>query len=262
MQEGDVTLFSAKNKFFASAVVTYKVHSPAVAAQLWKPDKKLGQLFEYVYFLDELRELAIPYATFNNLLEYKPKNVVRGFHVLDAAQSEILFDTFELASDTYIEPITQTVYEDLQNKKALQSKLNALEKTDGVRSAKYRLEQGHLKKYLFGYHTIATCGICQQEFPVGTLVAAHIKPRAKCEPEERTDLHVVMPMCKFGCDELFEKGYISVDAGKVIDLAKQPNTAAVRAKLKEVVGKACTYATPERISYFVWHFNTHRKKSL
>ena len=56
------------------------------------------------------------------------------------------------------------------------------------------------------------------------LVAAHIKKRAACSLEEKKDYKsIVMPMCSFGCDYLYERGYIAVSDGKIIDLKKKAN---------------------------------------
>jgi hypothetical protein len=66
-------------------------------------------------------------------------------------------------------------------------------------------------------------------------------------------------MCKLGCDELFENGYIAVQASHVIDLAKKPTTPQIQLRVSEVVNRACSYATPERATYFQWHLEDHRK---
>ena len=44
---------------------------------------------------------------------------------------------------------------------------------------------------------------------------SHIKKRRHCTNEEQVNRNVVMPMCKFGCDELFERGYIYVEEGEI-----------------------------------------------
>lgn len=250
VKEGDVTVFAANKKLFASAVVTYKVHNVALAEHLWGRDGS-NNTWEYTYFLDEVRTIDISYAAFNPVVGYVAHNVIQNFTVLHPKKSQDFFDAFGLWSETYVEPIDQSTYEDLQ------SKLNSLEDTDADVKGKRRLEQGYLKKHLFGRRTLATCGICAQEFPVAFLVAAHIKRRARCSESERKDLNIVMPMCKFGCDELFENGYIAVQAGKVVDMGKKPITSRIQMKIAEVANQACLYFTPKRIDYFQWHLNDH-----
>lgn len=252
IKEGDVTVFASKGRIFASAVVAYKVQNAPLAKHLWGVDEA-GQTWEYVYFLDEVRTTDIVYSAFNAVVGYASNFVIQGFSILDAAKSKLFFEAFGLWSETYVEPIVQAAYEDLQGK------LDSLGDTDAEVRGKRRLEQGYLKRHLFDRRTIATCGICEQEYPIAFLVAAHIKRRAMCSPVERKDLNVVMPMCKLGCDELFENGYIAVQAGQVIDLAKKPTTPQIQLRISEVVNRVCSYATPERAAYFQWHLADHRK---
>jgi hypothetical protein len=43
-------------------------------------------------------------------------------------------------------------------------------------------------------------------------VAAHVKQRAACTSAERLDIPAIaIPACKFGCDALYEAGYVMVD---------------------------------------------------
>lgn len=62
-----------------------------------------------------------------------------------------------------------------------------------------------------------TCGICNKEYPINLLITAHIKKQTHCTFEEKLDYkNIVMPMCKMGCDDLYEKGYIFIRDGKVM----------------------------------------------
>ena len=62
------------------------------------------------------------------------------------------------------------------------------------------------------------CAICHRTFPVDLMVAAHIKPRSKCSTSERKNPNIVMPVCKVGCDDFFEKGYIKVGKDGVVQI--------------------------------------------
>ena len=53
------------------------------------------------------------------------------------------------------------------------------------------------------------------------MVAAHIKPRSKCSTQERKNPNVVMPVCKVGCDDFFEKGYLIVDQSGFIQINEE-----------------------------------------
>jgi len=65
-----------------------------------------------------------------------------------------------------------------------------------------------------------------------------------------------MPMCKFGCDDLFEKGYISIINGKVT-INNKTSTKALRLYLKTLEGLNCTYWNSDTKKYFEWHVNHH-----
>ena len=59
-------------------------------------------------------------------------------------------------------------------------------------------------------------------------MAAHIKKRSFSSTEEKLDYkNIVMPMCKFGCDELYEKGYIIIKDGQVV-INKTPITESIK----------------------------------
>ena len=101
--------------------------------------------------------------------------------------------------------------------------------TDEPAQAKRRREQAILKKWLFGECAEAECALCGRVFAVGALVTAHKKPRRLCCEAERLDPHIVMPVCLFGCDFLYERGYIYVQDGKVRVNRDVQATAGIRA---------------------------------
>ena len=71
--------------------------------------------------------------------------------------------------------------------------------------------------------------------------------------EEQKDKSIVMPMCKFGCDELYENGYISVKDGSVIQIKKEPMTLEMEDYIKMIDGKNCKYWNKSTSKYFNWH---------
>jgi hypothetical protein len=247
---GDVTLFARNGHIFSSAVVTYKLRSAELATALWGQNSE-GQTWEYIFFLDELKQIHILYSQFNQVIGYANNFVIQGFSVLSEERSRPVFEAFDLTSDTYIEEIGEEEFGEVNDR------LDELEETDGVVRSFRRLEQGYLKNRLFGKRTLGTCGICQKEFPVSFLVAAHIKKRSRCTLAERIDPNVVMPMCKFGCDDLFEKGYIAVQDGEVISLHRQLSSAFVETYLEKLVGQSCIYYNERTASYFLYHHQLH-----
>jgi hypothetical protein len=89
--------------------------------------------------------------------------------------------------------------------------------TDGWSLQIVRLEQRGLKRREFDTRG-PTCAICGAEFPRELLRLAHIKKRSACTDEERLRQDNVMLACTVnGCDDLFERGYLSIsDDGLVV----------------------------------------------
>lgn len=95
--------------------------------------------------------------------------------------------------------------------------LPELDRADASAERPYRLEQRYLRDALFATGDVQPCGLCGRVLWRRFLVAAHIKPRRECTLEERLDLPgVVMPACLFGCDILFEHGYLYVNTTGVL----------------------------------------------
>ena len=94
-------------------------------------------------------------------------------------------------------------------------KLGSIHNTDEPLEDKRRNEQDTLRRWLFEKKCKEFCAICGDEHMVAALVAAHKKRRSDCSERERRDPHIVMPICKFGCDFLYERRHIVVDEGYV-----------------------------------------------
>ncbi|MFC9438831.1 hypothetical protein [Nocardia sp. NPDC057030] len=127
--------------------------------------------------------------------------------------------------------------------------------TDGLRPAKIRREQSRLRRILVGSGATGTCAVCGNEFPVSLLVAAHIKRREHCTEDERRDLfNVAMLACTFGCDALYEDGWISVDHTGRLCIADETATPAVQDRLAALAGRRCEAHKPGSAAYFDWHY--------
>ncbi|RLQ16509.1 hypothetical protein [Vibrio sp. SBT000027] len=87
--------------------------------------------------------------------------------------------------------------------------------TDSDTPANRRKEQHILRDWLFGDKEKERCACCKNEFSIQSLVTAHKKPRSMCSFNERVDPNIVMPMCKFGCDHLYELRVIKVQNGVI-----------------------------------------------
>jgi hypothetical protein len=106
----------------------------------------------------------------------------------------------------------------------------------------------------------SSCSLCGQSFPEQLLVAAHIKPRSACSEKERMDTrNVSMLACLFGCDALFELGYVVVGESGVIEAGK-PGPEPVRVRIGGLVGRKCRAHDERSRGYFEWHRQAHSGK--
>jgi len=87
--------------------------------------------------------------------------------------------------------------------------------TDGSSNVVTRKEHHILSSWLFEGKEKEVCAICQKEFSIKSLVTAHKKKRKDCAENERTDPYIVMPLCVFGCDYLYENRLVYIDSGIV-----------------------------------------------
>ena len=254
IQPGDVTLFAKEGAVFALGTVVLKTHSDSLALELWDRQED-GQTWEYMYFLIDMRKVHIPYDALNRAAGYQPNNVVQGFNVLNEKKSLALMERFDLHSLDHGPEVTEDEYNQVVEELDLSGAL------DAVGTTNVRKEQKFLRRKLFGRNQVGKCGICGQRLPVGLLVAAHIKKRAECTVEEKRDYsNVVMSMCAFGCDQLYERGYIGVREGIVTRIPRIPrrvDTADLAERLDELEGHHCGGWSEARARYFRWHWETH-----
>jgi hypothetical protein len=130
---------------------------------------------------------------------------------------------------------------------------------DSTASVKIRREQALLRSMLARGRELADCALCGSQYPLRFLVAAHIQKRSVCTDDERRDLrHVAMLACTFGCDALYEDGWITVDADGRIQ-AIPPDTAPagrLRDHLQQLAGRQCQAHSQASEPYFAWHRTT------
>jgi hypothetical protein len=130
--------------------------------------------------------------------------------------------------------------------------LKRLDTLDARHEAWFRKEQSYWRDKLFGRTTKLRCGLCRKEYPADLLVTAHIKRRANCSKVEKMDMSNILPMCKFGCDDLFEKGYVSVCDGRIEANRRKPMTSVVAAYIRSLAGLKCEYWNKTSAQYFAW----------
>ena len=245
IQAGDITLLAKEGAVFASAVTTYKIHSHALASQLWGFDNK-GNTWEYIYFLSEVKNQHIPYKELNKVIPYNENYVIQGFSLLDEEKSINVLKAFDLESETYFPNIDiEELLKELENEDNLETKST----TTG------RKEQKAIRRLMFRNKPTGTCCICNKEYPVKFLWVAHIKKRAKCSLDEKKDLeNIAAPMCKFGCDELYEKGYIGVKDGSVTQIKDDELTDNLQSYINSIADNSCSSWNDNTKHYFDWHY--------
>lgn len=248
IEAGDITLFSAKKTIFSSATTVYKSHNEELANYLWGRDDE-GNTWEYLYFINEVTHQNISYLQFNESVGYKDNYIIQGFNVLDVEKSSKVFDKFGVDSEVYYPEITKEEFE-LEIDKLMDH-----ESLDREVTSLARVEQSRLRNYLFKNKPIGTCGICNKVYPVNFLVAAHIKKRSLCSREERLDYeNIVMPMCKFGCDDLYEKKYIYINDDGIISInINNIDTIPLNKYLADLDGEKCKLFSESNKQYFKYH---------
>ena len=81
--------------------------------------------------------------------------------------------------------------------------------------------------------------------------------------EEKLDFqNVAAPMCKFGCDELYEKGYIGVQNGTVVEVKHGCKTSFINNYISKVIGNKCNSWSRGSKKYFDWHYTWHQDKVM
>lgn len=110
--------------------------------------------------------------------------------------------------------------------------------TDAEAIARIRKEQGSLRAHLLQGRSAAPCALCGKETPAAFLVAGHIIPRSEISDEDRWKFdEIAMLVCLFGCDALFERGYLTVDERGVVSPGRQTNEQRVHEEIASRVGK-------------------------
>lgn len=248
IERGDLALFGRNKRIHFSGIVASKVHSPELAKELWGEDED-GNTWEYIYFLDETKKHSIPYEELNKVIGYSANYIIQGFVVLDQEKSRRVFENYDLTSEIHIpfnaDQHGENIFidEDLDRKAQVNT----------------RREQAYLRNKLFNGRRIGECHFCKNEMSTEFLVAAHIKKRAECNKEERLDLNnIVIPLCKFGCDELFERGYILVKDCQVVSNPNKVATGYLKEEIEELEGTPVSVRDSQE-EYFNEHYNFHTR---
>ena len=251
MSPGDLILLYRKKRFFQAGKIIFKTHNENLAKELWG-SRADGETWENIFLIDELNNIDIPIEVFNKILNYKPNYIVQRYQVYDEKKSENIVAELDLG-----EWDSSTSYD---RKKSISERMANLHKTDMSVQAKRRLEQGLLAEHLFGSDSEKKCSICLKIFPRNLLHTAHIKKRQNCTEQEQKDLNVVMPLCKLGCDDLFEKGYILVNEDGIVEANHNKKlTNVVNDYILGVEGNSCAHFNEITSVYFQHRYDINSK---
>lgn len=249
--QGDVVLFARDKKIYSSGTVVNKFQNPELAKFLWGLDDK-NQTWEYMYSVDEIKPVNISKVDFNKIVGYKENNQIQGVVVMDLEKSQKVLDELDLWSERHL-----PTDEDSQLEEAFKELDGELQKKVETWQ---RVEQGHARERLLKGRQIAECLLCGRSTSKDFLVAGHIKRRSACTDEEKRDLdNVVMLCCKFGCDEMFERGFLGVDKKGSVLISSQLIDKTSKSYAESVVNKVITIRE-EQIKYFEWHLEHRFRK--
>lgn len=263
---GDIALFYAHKILFSKAIVVRKIHNPKLAEYLWDTDSN-GKTWEFMYFLDELELININIEDFNKTMGYKPNYIIQGLNIYQGKKGDNLAFKLNLYNNTCLPEFTpkeleQSIEKEFDCRKSIEQ-VSSMEDTDLQVLTTNRKEQAILRKVLLKNQKVIKCGICGKEYPAEFIVASHIKKRALCSKEERLDIeNIAMPMCKFGCDNLFESGYIYVENGIIKYNETRATTNDLKNYLQSINGKRCHYYTDKSKKYFTEHQKIHLINTL
>lgn len=95
IEPGDIVLFSGQKLINSKGIVTYKLHSPELARELWGTDED-GETWEYIYFLKDVTAVNIPYEELQRLAPFSPGYNIPGFNVLNQTKSNNLINGLRL----------------------------------------------------------------------------------------------------------------------------------------------------------------------
>ncbi|WP_152659513.1 hypothetical protein [Demequina salsinemoris] len=253
LQSGDVAVFTGSGKVTAVATVAVPFENAELASRLWHADPGEPQ-WQFMYSLRDVRVFDDDYGFINEAAGYSPRNIIQGFTVLedgDPHRGDIASRVL-LALEENL-GIVRSSSHDRSAEEVAGLRLSALEVERIVQA---RAEQGQLRKYLLS-GADAVCDLCVRTFPSELLVAAHIKPRSECSDDEKRDFeNVAMVACRFGCDELFERGFVSVDAGGTAVLSDDlPSGPARGYALAKIEGNSIArwQERPGTRPHFAWH---------
>lgn len=252
LRAGDYIAFAADGRLFAGAVITNVFRSAPFARELWGETETangLTQTWELMFSVAQIESLDVAYATMNPLIGRSPRANVQEFAVLDEEASAALLHYMNREENSF---------EGDEATGVVGAVSADMEETDAAVMGMRRREQRAIKNALLGRSSRAHCDLCGDAMEVEFLTAAHIKRRSVCSEAERKRLTAVaMLNCRFGCDELFGKGYVGIDERGVVRVSDLLADGAPRDyALERLAGRECRawFTRDETRPFFTYHW--------
>ncbi|WP_329127518.1 hypothetical protein [Streptomyces sp. NBC_01465] len=253
MRPGDGVVFTGENKLYLGGTIALTWRNKAMAKQLWDSEDD-GSTWEFMYAISGVQGFDIPITEVRKLLKWDEKRNVMGITILDDADSDTLHSLLTLDPA----PAALAPVDEQEEEAAIANFDGELERTS---QRAHRGEQAALKRRLLPGNT-GECALCGRHLPGAFLIGAHIKKRAVCDDEEKRDLtNIAMLACTFGCDALYEHGYITVAPHGLIQVSPlaQHLPAVAEHIEKWLTNQKVTWWNENREKYYQWH-RTHTFK--
>ncbi|GAA4869861.1 hypothetical protein [Kitasatospora terrestris] len=247
MRPGDWVFFSGDKRLYFGGTIALMWRNRDLATRLWGTDYA-GSTWEYMYALSGTRGFDIPIEEVRQLLNWNPNRNIMGISILNEDESDTLQTLLTLEPATAL-----TAPIDPEAEEAAVAAFDGELERKAQRA--YRGEQAALKRRLLPGAT-GQCALCGRELPAAFLIGAHIKKRAMCTDEEKRDLaNIAMLACTFGCDALYEHGYVAVGPGGVLQVS--PLAMGVPGVAQHIqqhlAGRTVAWWNVERQPYYDWH---------
>ena len=239
---GDLAVFFRDKAMVGSGTVVLKIRSvPLSRAIDGIGDSPDGSPFELIYVVKDLREQSTPKSEVQQQLCYGLSDQVR-FIVVKDPEVASRFIQWIAGLDVPSEVELREMYDSPE-----------FESTDRLSTLFTRREPSYWRKVLFKKSLLGTCHICRNVMPVKYLVDAHVKPRHRCNLEERLDRHNMIAACLFGCDALFERRALFVKDGIISAQMDLLDNSFLKAQVGNMVGKRCERWNTDSAKYFAAH---------
>ena len=250
MNPGDICLMYRDKTFFSAGKIIHKFKNRNLSEYLWN-SKEDGETWENMFLIDEIKKIDIPISNFIDIMGYKEKYYVQSYTVYDEDISEIIVEDLDLTSwDSPFYTLNCESEEDKRKRiEELMSKLHSTDKKG--KETKRRLEQSLLREYhLKKTHT--NCSLCHKFLPNSLIHIGHIWKRSQIKDEKiRKNLDIAMPVCKLGCDDLFEKEFIIVNSmGQILRNDKKNFTDELKKFTQQYNGKKCLHFSDKTQDFF------------